>query len=360
MELYGKTDNDSIRAKDDIFKKYSLTRNKKESDRATSDKEPTKTEVKGIKTPSGIVIPKEVIQESLNSSDTIASFRSKLRTYVNKKFFDKSTNARNAAVNIAVNANWKQKNVDSKSEQSEDEDKTLSKKVDEATPSKSESMSANGVQTDVEPKSVTTASNINVPAEKIKEFLNTSKNLAQFKTLVRKYIDKEYKDKSYNAKRAAVESVTMLNWRQVDKVKSTKPEPVKTQSSIQDQQASKQAASSTTFVAQQQIKSEPTASQVEKTSNISQDSDATLLNATVTGNQSIGQKLDRIAELMGQQIVVTADSKVATEKMAAEGSIAALQTAMDYTNRIGKQVRQDMKRPVSRPAPISVVKTAYA
>lgn len=493
MEMYGKSDNDSLIGKSAIMNKYRKlhvkTPEQEEADKkaAAEKTRKNKTKVVGVKTPSGITVPGEKLKEMVNDSDTIANLRSKVRKYIDENFSDKSTNARNAAVNIAVKSGWSQKQLAGEEKaraeatkqesstpvadtpeqgQSKEvssttgESKTVARKVDEATPSKSESPKTNGTFVsegerkwkytvkdgflmpapgelltsyddrfdDIEPHhpglkhyyldrdkeassgdtaptsgtttpsgTADTASTKTAEPEKSEEELDAEFGLSnqqdignqkatirggtlepisgepeeaynkryaaisKVKPGVKSYYTEDGK-KSYNTAIAIAKAMgNDVRGYQQQPVRSTKPEPVKTQSSIQDQQAAKQAASSTTFVAQQQqAKTQPLTAQPGQEPKTAQSGDEPLLNATVAGNQSIGQKLDRIADLMGQQIVVTADSKVANEKMAAEGSAAALQTAMDYTNKMGKQVRQDMNRPAPRPAPISVMKTAYA
>ena len=203
-----------------------------------------------------------------------------------------------------------------------------------------------------------------LPGESEEDYNKRYASLSKIKPSLKSYYTEEGK-KSYHAAIAIAKAMGGDTARRpstaTTSFRPTRSEPVSTQASMQDEQAAKQAASSTTFVAQQQqAKSQPTTMQPGTNLGTTPNGDEPLLNATVAGNQSIGQKLDRLADLMGQQIVVTADSKVATEKMAAEGSAAALQTAMDYTNKMGKQVRQDMNRPAPTPAPINVTKTAYA
>ena len=422
------------------------------------------TKVVGVKTPSGITIPGEKLKEMVNGSDTIADLRSKVRKYVDENFSDKSTNARDAAVNIAVRSGWSQKQL-GESTSTTGETKTIARKADEATPSKSESPKMNGTFVskgerkwkytvkdgflmpapgellasyddrfdDIEPYhpglkhyyldrneteesaggTATTAGETTgqsgtagvtpttsetstkseeeldaefgltdrprvgnqkatikggtlepLPGESEEDYNKRYASLTKIRPSLKSYYTEEGK-KSYHAAIAIAKAMGGDTARRpstaTTSFRPTRSEPVSTRASMQDEQAAKQAASSTTFVAQQQqAKSQPTTMQPGTNLGTTPNGDEPLLNATVAGNQSIGQKLDRLADLMGQQIVVTADSKVATEKMAAEGSAAALQTAMDYTNKMGKQVRQDMNRPAPRPAPISVMKTAYA
>lgn len=285
MELYGKTDNDSIRAKNGIFRKYSVYRSKSDTPTTTPSTQAEASENGSTPPPVKSTKPEGDVDDSTEKNNL------------------KGVGNQNAVIRGGT----------------------------------------------LEP----------LPGESEEDYNKRFTKISKVQPTLKSY----YTDAGRSSYDGAVAmSAAMGNdVHGYTPIKSTKPEPVETQASIQDQQAAKQSASSTAFVAeQQQAKSQPVLTQLSDQSGKQENKDESLLNATVAGNQELGQKLDRIADLMGQQIVVTADSKVATEKMAAEGSIAALQTAMDYTNKIGKQVRQDMKRPVSRPAPISVVKTAYA
>lgn len=266
---------------------------------------------------------------------------------------------------------------------------TPGEKVAEATPKVTQTSS------DVT-KGVRMPSGIQVPGDKISEFLKAAKNHMQFKTLVRKYIDEAYADKSSNARRAAVEAVAMLAWKQKEKasstpkeevkttkpeetpatpgevsdpnksvqttptVKSTKPGTVVTQATVQDEQVAKQQDSATTYVNNQQRKEQAATVAKSVSAEVTNAAQDALLQATTAGNQDLSYKLGRLIQLMEQQIVVTADSKVASEKLASDGAVKSLEAAMQYANGVGKKVQQSMNRPAPRPAPISVMKPSFA
>ncbi len=266
---------------------------------------------------------------------------------------------------------------------------TPGEKVAEATPKVTQTSS------DVT-KGVRMPSGIQVPGDKISEFLKAAKNRMQFKTLVREYIDEAYADKSSNAKRAAVEAVAMLAWKQKEKasstpkeevkttkpeetpttpgevsdpnksvqttppVKSTKPGTVVTQATVQDEQVAKQQDSATTYVNNQQRKEQAATAAKSVSAEVTNAAQDALLQATTAGNQDLSYKLGRLIQLMEQQIVVTADSKVASEKLASDGAVKSLEAAMQYANGVGKKVQQSMNRPAPRPAPISVMKPSFA
>lgn len=266
---------------------------------------------------------------------------------------------------------------------------TPGEKVEEATPKVTQTSS------DVT-KGVRMPSGIQVPGDKISEFLKAAKNHMQFKTLVSKYIDEAYADKSSNARRAAVEAVAMLAWKQKEKasstpkeevkttkpeetpatpgevsypnksvqttptVKSTKPGTVVTQATVQDEQVAKQQDSATTYVNNQQRKEQAATVAKSVSAEVTNAAQDALLQATTAGNQDLSYKLGRLIQLMEQQIVVTADSKVASEKLASDGAVKSLEAAMQYANGVGKKVQQSMNRPAPRPAPISVMKPSFA
>lgn len=266
---------------------------------------------------------------------------------------------------------------------------TPGEKVAEATPKVTQTSS------DVT-KGVRMPSGIQVPGDKISEFLKAAKNHMQFKTLVRKYIDEAYADKSSNARSAAVEAVAMLAWKQKEKasstpkeevkttkpeetpatpgevsdpnksvqttpaVKSTKPGTVVTQATVQDEQVAKQQDSATTYVNNQQRKEQAATAAKSVSAEVTNAAQDALLQATTAGNQDLSYKLGRLIQLMEQQIVVTADSKVASEKLASDGAVKSLEAAMQYANGVGKKVQQSMNRPAPRPAPISVMKPSFA
>lgn len=313
-ELYGKSDNDSIREKNDIFKKYQQAHRKKQEE------------------------SKQAVDSGSDTSTASA---------------------------------------------------TPGEKVAEATPKVTQASS------DVT-KGVRMPSGIRVPGDKISEFLKSAKNRMQFKTLVREYIDEAYADKSSNAKRAAVEAVAMLAWKQKEKasstpkeevkttkpeetsatpgevsdpnkgvqttppVKSTKPGTVVTQATVQDEQVAKQPDSATAYVNNQQRKEQAATVAKSVSTEVTNAAQDALLQATTAGNQDLSYKLGRLIQLMEQQIVVTADSKVASEKLASDGAVKSLEAAMQYANGVGKKVQQSMNRPAPRPAPISVMKPSFA
>ena len=424
MELFGKGDEDSIVEKTKIYMKYQNAHNKKQAEDSGSDTSTTsptpgekvaeatpkvdkaKVEpIKGIRTPSGITIPPNIIKEYGDTSDTVAKMRSKLRDYVYDRYPDKLVNAKNAAVEMAMLEYRKtiKKPTTTKTSASdfgdtapavkttkpEETPATPGEKVAEATPKVTQT-SSNVT------KGVRMPSGIKVPGDKISEFLKAAENRMQFKSLVRKYVDATYRDKLSNARNAAVEAVTMLAWKQKENtsstpkeevkttkpeetpatpgevsdpnkgvqttppVKSTKPGTVVTQATVQDEQVAKQPDSATAYVNNQQRQEQAATAAKSVSAEVTNAAQDALLQATTAGNQDLSYKLGRLIQLMEQQIVVTADSKVASEKLASDGAVKSLEAAMQYANGVGKKVQQSMNRPAPRPAPISVMKPSFA
>lgn len=328
-ELYGKSDNDSIREKNKIFKKYQQAQRKKqeEANKPTegsgSDTSPAPTPgekveeatpkvnkakvepIKGIRTPSGITIPPNIIKMHADTSDTDAEMRSELRTYVNEQYPDKSANARNAAVEMAM--------------------REYRKTIKKPTTTK------------------TSAS----------DFGNTAPAVKSTKPEV---TPGEVSDPSNKTE----QEPSVASKPQTHPVKSTKPGTVVTQATVQDEQVAKQQDSATTYVNNQQRQEQAATAAKSVSAEVTNAAQDALLQATTAGNQDLSYKLGRLIQLMEQQIVVTADSKVASEKLASDGAVKSLEAAMQYANGVGKKVQQSMNRPAPRPAPISVMKPSFA
>ena len=143
-------------------------------------------------------------------------------------------------------------------------------------------------------------------------------------------------------------------------VKSTKPGTVVTQATVQDEQVAKQPDSATAYVNNQQRQEQAATAAKSVSAEVTNAAQDALLQATTAGNQDLSYKLGRLIQLMEQQIVVTADSKVASEKLASDGAVKSLEAAMQYANGVGKKVQQSMNQPAPRPAPISVMKPSFA
>lgn len=85
---------------------------------------------------------------------------------------------------------------------------------------------------------------------------------------------------------------------------------------------------------------------------------ADLLQATTAGNQDVVGKLGEMVKLMKEQIVVTSDSKVATEKATSENAQKALAAANQYAKETAQKAVEASKPKPQRPPAINVGKPA--
>lgn len=134
--------------------------------------------------------------------------------------------------------------------------------------------------------------------------------------------------------------------------KGTKPTGViNTATSVQDKQLNLKSDGVTEYIqGKQPDKSSDAALQQASSGN------EALLKLTSSGNQDIVGKLAEMVGLMKQQILVTADSKVAQEKASANGAANALQAAMKYAKETAQNAVAAAKPKPQRAPAISVTK----
>ena len=139
-----------------------------------------------------------------------------------------------------------------------------------------------------------------------------------------------------------------------DKITGTKPKSsVTTAASISDEQMRKHDGVNAYLESKQPSKGGEAANQQAAGTEA-------LVQATTSGNNDIVSKLAEMVGLMKQQIVVTADSKVAQEKASANGAANALQAAMKYAKETAQNAVADAKPKPQRSPAISVTKPVPA
>lgn len=138
--------------------------------------------------------------------------------------------------------------------------------------------------------------------------------------------------------------------------KGTKPTgAISTATSVQDKQINLKSDGVTEYIqGKQPDKSTDAALQQASSGN------EALLKLTSSGNQDIVSKLAEMVGLMREQIVVTADSKVAQEKASANGAANALQAAMKYAKETAQNAVAAAKPKPQRAPAISVTKPVPA
>lgn len=134
--------------------------------------------------------------------------------------------------------------------------------------------------------------------------------------------------------------------------KGTKPTgAINTATSVQDKQINLKSDGVTEYIrGKQPDKSSDAALQQASSGN------EALLKLTSSGNQDIVGKLAEMVHLMREQIVVTADSKVAQEKASANGAANALQAAMKYAKETAQNAVIEAKPKPQRSPAINVSK----
>ena len=139
-----------------------------------------------------------------------------------------------------------------------------------------------------------------------------------------------------------------------DKITGTKPKSsVTTAASISDEQMRKHDGVNAYLESKQPSKGGEAANQQAAGTEA-------LVQATTSGNNDIVGKLAEMVGLMREQIVVTADSKVAQEKASANGAANALQAAMKYAKETAQNAVADAKPKPQRSPAISVTKPVPA
>lgn len=135
-----------------------------------------------------------------------------------------------------------------------------------------------------------------------------------------------------------------------DKITGTKPRSsVTTAASISDEQMRKHDGVNAYLESKQPSKGGEAANQQAAGTEA-------LVQATTSGNNDIVSKLAEMIGLMRDQILVTADSKVAQEKASANGAANALQAAMKYAKETAQNAVADAKPKPQRSPAISVTK----
>lgn len=274
--MFGKSDNESIRAKNELFRANAT---KKTADAKPESKKEPKETISKEGSNRSISIPDNVAKSLAATSETSAECKSEFVEYVNEYFPNASQKEKDKAVSTAMDAHW----------------------------------------------------NSNITGVETKK--SNGKDV-------------------YDAlDRFAPEKQTF--W---EKVTSTKPtSDVKTASTIQDKKATASPNGVTEYLkSKQPDRSKDTAMQQAASGN------EALLNATTSGNQSVVDKLAEMVGLLKQQIVVTADSKVAQEKASAEGASKALEAAMTYAKETAQNAVAAARPKPQRPPAIDVSKPVPA
>lgn len=193
------------------------------------------------------------------------------------------------------------------------------------------------------------------------EAMNDLSNIGHYKSGPGEYSDLAQSKRSakdvYDAldRNAPQQSAMGRLWNNLG-FKGTKPTgAIRTATSVQDKQINLKSDGVTEYIqGKQPDKSSDAALQQASSGN------EALLKLTSSGNQDIVGKLAEMVGLMREQIVVTADSKVAQEKASANGAANALQAAMKYAKETAQNAVADAKPKPQRSPAISVTKPVPA
>lgn len=193
------------------------------------------------------------------------------------------------------------------------------------------------------------------------EAMNDLSNIGYYKSGPGEYSDLAQSKRSakdvYDAldRNAPQQSVMDRLWNKLG-FKGTKPTgAISTATSVQDKQINLKSDGVTEYIqGKQPDKSSDAALQQASSGN------EALLKLTSSGNQDIVGKLAEMVGLMKQQIVVTADSKVAQEKASANGAANALQAAMKYAKETAQNAVIEAKPKPQRSPAINVTKPVPA
>lgn len=193
------------------------------------------------------------------------------------------------------------------------------------------------------------------------EAMNDLSNIGHYKSGPGEYSDLAQSKRSakdvYDAldRNAPQQSAMGRLWNNLG-FKGTKPTgAIRTATSVQDKQINLKSDGVTEYIqGKQPDKSSDAALQQASSGN------EALLKLTSSGNQDIVGKLAEMVGLMKQQIVVTADSKVAQEKASANGAANALQAAMKYAKETAQNAVADAKPKPQRSPAINVTKPVPA
>lgn len=197
--------------------------------------------------------------------------------------------------------------------------------------------------------------------DNVVEAMNDLTNIGRYKSGPGEYSDLAQSKRSakdvYDAldRNTSQQSATGRLWNNLG-FKGTKPTgAISTAANVQDKQINLKSDGVTEYIqGKQPDKSSDAALQQASSGN------EALLKLTSSGNQDIVGKLAEMVGLMKQQIVVTADSKVAQEKASANGAANALQAAMKYAKETAQNAVADAKPKPQRSPAISVTKPVPA
>lgn len=197
--------------------------------------------------------------------------------------------------------------------------------------------------------------------DNVVEAMNDLTNIGRYKSGPGEYSDLAQSKRSakdvYDAldRNTSQQSATSRLWNNLG-FKGTKPTgAISTAANVQDKQINLKSDGVTEYIqGKQPDKSTDAALQQASSGN------EALLKLTSSGNQDIVGKLAEMVGLMKQQIVVTADSKVAQEKASANGAANALQAAMKYAKETAQNAVAEAKPKPQRSPAINVTKPVPA
>ena len=193
--------------------------------------------------------------------------------------------------------------------------------------------------------------------DNVVEAMNDLTNIGRYKSGPGEYSDLAQSKRSakdvYDAldRNTSQQSAMGRFWNKLG-FKGTKPTgAISTAANVQDKQLNLKSDGVTEYIqGKQPDKSSDAALQQASSGN------EALLKLTSSGNQDIVGKLAEMVGLMKQQILVTADSKVAQEKASANGAANALQAAMKYAKETAQNAVAAAKPKPQRAPAISVTK----
>ena len=356
-------------------------------------------------------IPQNVAQSLMDTSDTMAEFKSELRDYVDEHYPDASASSRRALIEATVTSMWGNKGESSDKTKPSNKSKLEKSSKDKITGTKPDDAKAvlEGIPQQAKSgwgskllKAAAFASPVGLVAMGAKGLkwargkaaglagkaadylegvaanaegdglLSNLKNIAATgsRALANTLEGRKEPGKDTELDQAVrstndvpgslgrkdpQQSVTNKLWDNLG-FKGTKPTGViRTATSVQDKQINLKSDGVTEYIqGKQPDKSTDAALQQASSGN------EALLKLTSSGNQDIVSKLAEMVGLMREQILVTADSKVAQEKASANGAANALQAAMKYAKETAQNAVANAKPKPQRAPAISVTKPVPA
>ena len=352
-------------------------------------------------------IPQNVAQSLMDTSDTMAEFKSELRDYVDEYYPDASASSRRALIEATVTSMWGNKGESSDETKPSNKSKLEKSSKDKITGTKPDDAKAvlEGIPQQTKSgwgskllKAAAFASPVGLVAMGAKGLKWARGKAAGLAGKAADYLEgvaanakgdgllSNLKDIAATGSRALADklnggkepgkdteldqsirstndvpgslgrkdlqrSATNKLWDNLG-FKGTKPTgAISTATSVQDKQINLKSDGVTEYIqGKQPDKSSDAALQQASSGN------EALLKLTSTGNQDIVGKLAEMVRLMREQILVTADSKVAQEKASANGAANALQAAMKYAKETAQNAVADAKPKPQRAPAISVTK----